>query len=383
MNLEEAYDILGIPRGASEAGARAAYKDLVAVWHPDRFQNNARLRQKAEAKLKQINVAFQTIEAAGFPKRPPGMASERPTEPQTKAGPSPPESSTKRRGSRRRWVFAALVLATLCFLIPKARHERVHQSTPLDPGLSTRVGQDEVSPRVPSLKNSTEAPIPLVGETLSAPIPNIGPPTANKGSGPEVTSGQASGAGRAAGYFTLGSTEDEVRKVQGTPTRMLGDTWGYEYSSVEFGPDGTVIAYSDISHNLKVRVVASSKSQKSGRFTIGSTKDEVLAVQGTPTRVAGDTWGYEYSSVEFGPDGAVVGYSDISDNLKVRVTPRIKTKNPGTFTVGSTKDEVLAVQGTPTRVAGDTWGYEYSSVEFGPNRTVVSYANISNNLKVR
>ena len=383
MNIKEAYEVLGIPTDATEAEVRAAYKDLVAVWHPDRFPNNARLKQKAEAKLKQINVAFQTIESAGFPKRPPGVAAERPTEPQTTAGPSPPESSTNHRGSRRKWVYAALVLATLCFLIPRTRHETVRQSTPFDPSLSAHVGQDEVSPPSPAVTYRMEVPIPLVGETHSAPIPNIGQPAANKGREPEVASGQASGARKTAGYFTLGSTEAEVRQVRGTPTRILGHTWGYDLSSVEFGPDGTVVGYSDISNNLKVRTTPLVKTPNPGTFTIGSTKDEVLVVQGTPTRVSRNTWGYELSSVEFAPDGTVVGYSDISDNLKVRTTPLVKTPNPGTFTMGSTKDEVLVVQGTPTRVSRNTWGYELSSVEFDLNGRVISYSDISDNLKVR
>jgi len=58
-------------------------------------------------------------------------------------------------------------------------------------------------------------------------------------------------------------------------------------------------------------------------FTLGSTKDEVLAVQGTPTGVQnypslGDVWNYEFSSVDFTTDGVVKGYSNISHNLRVK-----------------------------------------------------------------
>jgi hypothetical protein len=54
---------------------------------------------------------------------------------------------------------------------------------------------------------------------------------------------------------------------------------------------------------------------------------------------------------------------------------------PGYFTIGSTEDEVLAVQGTPTGVAYGTWNYGIASVTF-ENGRVKSYHNFSNILKV-
>jgi hypothetical protein len=80
----------------------------------------------------------------------------------------------------------------------------------------------------------------------------------------------------------------------------------------------------------------------------------------------------------------VKGYSNISRNLRVKLLPRAETflKSPGYFTIGSTQDEVLAVQGTPTGIRGNTWHYDYSSVQF-LNGTVKGYSDISKNLKVR
>ncbi len=48
---------------------RAAYLDLVKIWHPDRYQNEPdRLRRKAEEKLKEIVDAYETIRSGGeFP----------------------------------------------------------------------------------------------------------------------------------------------------------------------------------------------------------------------------------------------------------------------------------------------------------------------------
>lgn len=57
------YQVLEIEPGASQAEIKQAYKDLTSVWHPDRFLNNPRLRQKAENKLKEINVAYEFLKS--------------------------------------------------------------------------------------------------------------------------------------------------------------------------------------------------------------------------------------------------------------------------------------------------------------------------------
>lgn len=112
MEMREAYGVLGIRAGAPEAEVRAAYKDLVTVWHPDRFQNNARLRQKAEAKLKHINVAFQCIEDAGFPGPSPGPGRHQDAHSEEAAQPPPPPpASTPKR--RPVWLYAGIALACL------------------------------------------------------------------------------------------------------------------------------------------------------------------------------------------------------------------------------------------------------------------------------
>jgi hypothetical protein len=71
-DLNRYYEILELKPGASPEDIKQAYKDLVSVWHPDRFSHNLRLRQKAQEKLKEINQAFEEIEAyqTGIQKQP-------------------------------------------------------------------------------------------------------------------------------------------------------------------------------------------------------------------------------------------------------------------------------------------------------------------------
>jgi len=61
MDIRRSFEILELHHAATEAEARQAYKDIVNVWHPDRFCNNQRLKQKAEKKLKEVNEAYETI----------------------------------------------------------------------------------------------------------------------------------------------------------------------------------------------------------------------------------------------------------------------------------------------------------------------------------
>jgi hypothetical protein len=64
MDIRKCCDLLDLPPGYSQADLKQAYKDLVQVWHPDRFAHNARLKEKAEAKLKQINLAYEVLDRA-------------------------------------------------------------------------------------------------------------------------------------------------------------------------------------------------------------------------------------------------------------------------------------------------------------------------------
>jgi curved DNA-binding protein CbpA len=63
MDLQRCFEVLELDQDASLDEVRQAYKDLVNVWHPDRFSNNPRLRQKAEEKLKEANLAYRGVKS--------------------------------------------------------------------------------------------------------------------------------------------------------------------------------------------------------------------------------------------------------------------------------------------------------------------------------
>ncbi|MDD5149337.1 MAG: hypothetical protein PHC28_02500 [Flavobacterium sp.] len=71
-------------------------------------------------------------------------------------------------------------------------------------------------------------------------------------------------------YYSLGSTEDEVLKIQGQPTSIskIGNstTYFYSYSYVSF-ENGKVESYNNSAHNLKIKIKPQSpKPKKIGKF---------------------------------------------------------------------------------------------------------------------
>jgi hypothetical protein len=57
----QAYRLLGLAPGASPEDVKTAYRDLAQVWHPDRFPENERLREKALTNLQRINEAYAVL----------------------------------------------------------------------------------------------------------------------------------------------------------------------------------------------------------------------------------------------------------------------------------------------------------------------------------
>ena len=200
--------------------------------------------------------------------------------------------------------------------------------------------------------------------------------------------------------FTRGSHEDDVLRVQGTPTAInvyeASETWWYGSSSVEISKLlRRVTEWSNRDRNLKVQMEPGPNTTNSVAFTHGSHEDDVLRVQGTPTAInvyeASETWWYGSSSVEISKLlRRVTEWSNRDRNLKVQMEPGPNTTNSVAFTRGSHEDDVLRVQGTPTAIdvdvygASETWWYGSSSVEISKlSRWVTEWSNRDRNLKVR
>lgn len=90
FDLNHAYEILGLKTGASQAQVKRAYRQLVKIWHPDRFLEQKQ-KQEAEEKIKSINAAYNKLK------------SESPSEPPTPENPSSSSPTNPTKISVNRW----------------------------------------------------------------------------------------------------------------------------------------------------------------------------------------------------------------------------------------------------------------------------------------
>ena len=419
------YRVLGLEPGVSLEDLKQAHRDLVKVWHPDRFADDLRLQKKAQEKLKEINEAYEQVLPdvlpAGAPPEPIPELKPRPrpaTTPESRIEAtenrpmaSEPPPPTPGRGpllsyfwARSVAVLGLLVLATAIIIVVALRDDSRRVSR-LD-------SNSEETPTTEGEEVASDGRAFALGSSRDEVLSVQGTPTSVESnrwmyelSSVDFADGKVEGyanvsrnlrvrlepqgdvtAARTRGYFTLGSTTNEVVAVQGTPTSVQGRRFRYESSYVDFA-NGRVESYYSASRNLHVRVnpaadVTAVRSR--GYFTLGSSPDEVLAVEGTPTSIEGNEWTYDTSSVGFS-DNQVDSYANAAHNLHVQVFPKgdsSAARTRGFFTLGSSEDDVLVVQGTPTSIAGNRWTYELSWVKFD-NGKVESYANVSENLRLR
>ncbi len=92
LTRTECCRLLGVEPTASAAEIKTAYRDMVMVWHPDRFPPCSRLQQKALDKMQEINRANDTLKSGAFgaePAPPRPSASPHATNSPPKPGPEP------------------------------------------------------------------------------------------------------------------------------------------------------------------------------------------------------------------------------------------------------------------------------------------------------
>lgn len=107
-------------------------------------------------------------------------------------------------------------------------------------------------------------------------------------------------------------------------------------------------------------------------FTLGSSKGEVVNIQGVPTSIVerdneSDSEEWEYGildTVDF-DQGRVVGWMNFTGDLKVRLIPGSNTTSKSYFEIGDHPDDVARLQGTPPMVILELlWLYREGTVEF-------------------
>lgn len=201
--------------------------------------------------------------------------------------------------------------------------------------------------------------------------------------------------------WSIGSRRSEVLKLQGDPTKtdrydsMCKEVLHYNNSNVELN-NGIVAKYEDLDKNLKVASddALPSPTASNSYWTLGSTREELFKVQGTPSRVLR----YDYSDKEllyYGnstvdlSDGRVTGYSNHDGNLRVFIPPSSGSDNTDEhWGLDSQREDIFRIQGTPTQVVLDNsvcteeLYYGDSTIQL-TNGFITGYDNLDNNLKVK
>ena len=131
---------------------------------------------------------------------------------------------------------------------------------------------------------------------------------------------------------------------------------------------------------------APAPAQKKEYFSLGSTKDDVLALMGHPrdNDPTGNRWWYGSSYVDFS-EGRVVNYhNSLLGELKVQKTPSAAKNRPAYLARGLTSEEVKLLQGEPDRrdQTLNRWYYGSSYVDFRNDRVSDHFNGVLKELKV-
>jgi curved DNA-binding protein CbpA len=342
-----ALRVLDLGSDASEPSIRTAYRLLIKVWHPDRFQNDPKLKQTAEEKLKEINAAYEfLLSAAG--RRIPG---QRPRPAEARAASSPPPPRTARAAADVRWnpsfrldstmrLVGKFALAAIVILLARYMWIAFNVQNATNESVA-KVYEYSANSILPGLEGPKRRFLAAVEQDLerlglrrlaSAPAANL---QADHSEAATTESRRAQNAVGAAHpnqaanqpasatikpYITLGLTKDEVLAIAGEPTASSADKLVYQGSEL-YLKDGKVSGWKidPASAPLRVKLWPDGPVDTSlESFTVGSSKNEVLVVQGTPTAFTADRFSYGSSEVYFQND-RVVSWKNDPASIPLRV----------------------------------------------------------------
>ena len=416
--------MLDLPPDATQEEVKRAYRELAKVWHPDRFTGDPKLQQKAQEKLKQINSAYERIcKSGGHERRSAGPtrgepspgsrastdANERkdstadrgegreqaPRQPPPPPPPPQPPPAPATNWWRRvlQFVIAIVVLSVIRGIFTSSdrsprqtsdyrpSHSAPSRSYFPEPPAAQQPPKSRQRLTLQQIMDLHGAALkrrPDLGMSIqefsrwmqanqadydfSEGIAYLPPPIAPQPAPvpPQVASAPVL----------------QQRVAHDEPASPPGQTDLASRTQMEQKVEVARVKAPDT-------ILPTPSSPRRGYFTVGSTKDQVLAVQGTPDQVSDSTFTYGYSRVVFNQERVVSWYQARTDPLKVKLLPTSPVAEKDYFTVGSTKDQVLAVQGTPDEVSDSTFTYGYSRVVFNQGRVESWYQARTDPLKVK
>jgi hypothetical protein len=344
-----ALQTLGLEPYTSPAEIEDAYRTLVKVWHPDRFQTDLTLRHAAEEKLKEINAAHDYLASGAAVAEPRFVAEEWEPEPEefeehaaeTLVAPEAMDEEPaelkrvlrryRKRSSRKvlpKVLFLAGGIAAMAFLWISLDLVLSASATTQRPWeeFKTEISRDIHASIVRMWGNATDdlhgsqpenALPPAAPAQSNEPTP-VPKPTVKTGAEARTTK-SAKAANGAKPYITSGLTPTEVLALLGNPTSSSGENMFYSGSEIDFH-DGHVAGWKiDPKTPIRVKLWPDQALTPGVQaFAIGSSKSDVIALQGTPTHFSDNEFGYGGSIVYFKND-RVVGWKEDPSSVRLRV----------------------------------------------------------------
>ncbi|HZP05111.1 MAG TPA: J domain-containing protein [Terracidiphilus sp.] len=329
-----ALDALGLDFTATADQIKETHRTLVKVWHPDRFQDDPQLQEAAEARLKTINTAYAFLTS---------KASQRPQSGPRSATDFTASAHSKRRRAKTTSRFLARLIPSpmmllkcavlacgllICVLLAKAA-DSYFVSQPITGSYYSELRNGILS----NFRQATRGIWGQTGQGLRDLVPK-----------------RATGSGSAA-----------LSSVEAAETQPSADPVQFDHPHLV--------------QNLHRRELGAAHAEPillTPYVTTGLTQEEVEAVLGAPTVSSERKLIYGASELDF-TGGKLTGWKidPVTSPLRVKLWPDAPVDpNVGFFHLGSSKSVVLVVQGTPTYLAENQYGYGSSVVYFRDDRVV-------------
>jgi hypothetical protein len=347
----EALHVLGLGMEALESEIRSSYRLLAKAWQPESFEDDPALKEAAENKLKDVQTAFDFLTLTSTDR----AHAQRPVYLSSKLAAAPPlpgdvpAVQVAHAGS--------VVPVPVPILTAAASLDSAPEEAP-PAGLW---------PKIKSLLMITAVALVIlrVGYVLYVLKAQTAP-----GGPSDTINGPSQGVATPATELPEKKILDAVMQALKRPDQSNSAPAASPQTG-QPAPSNAKSRQTQTEHTAAHAAQPATIKLKP-YVTVGSTRDEVLAQQGTPTASSDDKLVYGTSELNL-KDGRVVGWriDPFSSPIRVKLWPQSPVDpDLDFFTVNSSKDEVLVVQGTPTEFSEDTFKYGDSVVYFNHNRVV-------------
>ena len=326
-----ALQTLGINSDATEEETKAAHHLLVKIWDPSRFQNDTE-KVAAGEKIKGFNSAYFILAAAPPSSARPSTRPPIPPAPPVAAEESQPPDAPPVALPQSRWrsflnlgpflkssiIVGAIALAAILlfaadsFLASNATTARFYLSNKAE-------GMKVLSTLKRGIMGTSDSQPAETASAPAVPAHETRPAQAVKQTSQHHERKTQSAPTVALPYLTTGLTKEEVLSVQGIPTSSSENKLTYKGSELYF-KDGRVIGWKIDAASAPMRVKLWPDAAVDGSlkyFGVGSSKNEVLVIQGTPDLLTEDKFGYGESEVYF-KNNRVVSWKDNPGSAPLR-----------------------------------------------------------------